>query len=169
MMSFELAREEDIDELMQILEQAKINMERQNIYQWNQQYPNRLVMLSDIEKEELYVLKDKRNSIVCMGTFSESPIKEMSFSAEESAIFIKRLTVKASACGQGLARELIDKYMNKYCLRAKIFYSATNHTNLPMQRLLEKMNFSVLETFVIKERAAYGNFRLYCKKVGDID
>lgn len=168
-MKFEVVTAQHIDELVQILEEAKVNMERQNIYQWNNQYPDRKLILSDIDKQELYILKDRTETIVCMGTFSESSIKEITIPIDTSAVFIKRLIVKANTCGQGLAKELIDKYIDKCKLKGRELYSCTNHTNLPMQRVLEKMNFRVVESFVIEERKTYGKFHLYYKKVGRID
>ncbi|MDH6365938.1 MULTISPECIES: GNAT family N-acetyltransferase [unclassified Breznakia] len=166
-MKFEIAIIQDLVELTELLENAKVEMETHHIYQWNQKYPNRNSIVNDIENEELYILKNDENQIVCMGTFTKNAIQGIQTKAVNDAIFIKRLIVKRDACGKGLSRELIDSFIKEKNIHDVDLYSCTNHTNIPMQKVLEKMNFVNIEAFTIKERTTYGPFYLYYMKAGE--
>lgn len=52
---FSLAKIEDVDEIILLFENAIDNMNRQSIFQWDEVYPNREVILADIESRTMYV------------------------------------------------------------------------------------------------------------------
>ena len=53
--NYRLADVKDIDEITDIISLAVKEMEKDNIYQWDEVYPTRTDFLDDIEKKYLYV------------------------------------------------------------------------------------------------------------------
>lgn len=63
--NYRLADVKDIDEITDIISLAVKEMEKDNIYQWDEVYPTRTDFLDDIEKKNLYVgLIDEKISVV---------------------------------------------------------------------------------------------------------
>ena len=63
--NYRLADVKDIDEITEIISLAVKEMEKDNIYQWDEVYPTRTDFLDDIEKKYLYVgLIDEKISVV---------------------------------------------------------------------------------------------------------
>lgn len=63
--NYRLADVKDIDEITEIISLAVKEMEKDNIYQWDEVYPTRTDFLGDIEKKYLYVgLIDEKISVV---------------------------------------------------------------------------------------------------------
>ena len=56
-----IANENDISEIMEIVEKAKIYMKVNKIDQWSENYPNEDVFLTDLKENRLYVAEiDKK-------------------------------------------------------------------------------------------------------------
>ena len=54
-----IAKENDIAEIMEIVENAKIYMKENKINQWSENYPNEDVFLADLKENRLYVAEIK--------------------------------------------------------------------------------------------------------------
>lgn len=54
-MIYRLARENDIEEICNLIKNAIVYMERYNIFQWDNLYPTKEDFLSDIKKQQLFV------------------------------------------------------------------------------------------------------------------
>lgn len=54
-MVYRLAGESDIEEICNLIKNATVNMERNNIFQWDNVYPTKEDFLSDIKKQQLFV------------------------------------------------------------------------------------------------------------------
>ena len=54
-MLYRQAKEQDIDSICMLIKDAIINMEKHNIFQWDNLYPNKEDFMEDIRKGELYV------------------------------------------------------------------------------------------------------------------
>lgn len=54
-MVYRLAGESDIEEICSLIKNAVANMERDNIFQWDNLYPTKEDFLSDMEKQQLFV------------------------------------------------------------------------------------------------------------------
>lgn len=46
---------EDLNDVYQVFQDAIIEMKRNKISQWDEQYPNRDILMDDIEKQQLYI------------------------------------------------------------------------------------------------------------------
>ncbi|MDD6194285.1 MAG: N-acetyltransferase, partial [Lachnospiraceae bacterium] len=57
-MEYRLAREDDIDEIVLLINKAIIEMEKNGIHQWDERYPTRGDFLEDIIKKTLYMVFD---------------------------------------------------------------------------------------------------------------
>lgn len=54
-LQFRQAKKEDIDEIFSVYRNAVKEMERNNIFQWDEIYPNREILYNDIIKEQMYM------------------------------------------------------------------------------------------------------------------
>ena len=54
-MIYRLAEESDVEEICDLVKNAIVNMERNNIFQWDNIYPTKEDFLSDIKKRQLFV------------------------------------------------------------------------------------------------------------------
>lgn len=75
---FSLAKIEDIDEIILLFENAVDNMNRQSIFQWDEVYPNREVILADIESRTMYVGRngEKIASVFVINQYCDDEYKD---------------------------------------------------------------------------------------------
>ncbi len=112
-------------------------MNRREILQWADTYPSLEILAKDIEKKELFVLKDEHKNIVSAGVLSVDSLSNVS--KEYHGIrTIQRLVARPSQAGQGFGRQWINSCLEQQCDEGETVLSITNHTNLPMQRLFAK-------------------------------
>lgn len=142
-----LAKETDLDSLNVILQQAKTLLARHRVDQWNANYPDREDFLSDMAKNECYVL-------VCEGvvgaffTLSEAPeagyaaITDGKWSSDEPYTTLHRCAVSEKWRGTGLSDRIISECeqmtlnMGRHVLRVD-----THKKNKAMQSLLIRNGF----------------------------
>ena len=58
-MNFRKTTEKDLDSVIKIIDEAKEFLKINNIDQWQNGYPNKEVILRDIENDHSYVLDDE--------------------------------------------------------------------------------------------------------------
>lgn len=134
------AKEKELDQIMEIYEQAKIFMkEHGNATQWQDGYPSRELILHEIVQGNQYVCEEEGELAatfsLCKGpdpTYQE--IWEGQWLNDDPYKVLHRL---ASMGGKGAG---------EFCLRWSIAQSRelrvdTHEENLPMQRLLKKNGF----------------------------
>ncbi len=102
---------EDIDSILKITKACAKYMISNNIFQWNENYPNKLAFENDIKRKELYVLKIDSVIMACIviTAFKDEeyrPIKWLS--KDENNIYIHRLAVHPKYQGKGIAQQLMD-------------------------------------------------------------
>ncbi|PDZ09898.1 GNAT family N-acetyltransferase [Bacillus pseudomycoides] len=61
--SLETEKNKNLDKIEKLFLDCRLDLENQNIYQWNDSYPNRAYFTEKIENRELYVLKNKTELI----------------------------------------------------------------------------------------------------------
>lgn len=133
---------EDIDTILHIYEIAKRYMvESGNPNQWNGTYPERKLLLQDIEKEQLYVYKEDS---VIHGVFAyimgDDPtyayIEDGAWLNEEPYGTIHRLASDGEV--KGIFKSCVD-----FCLeKCENLRADTHNDNHTMQHLLEKHGFN---------------------------
>ena len=136
-----LAKEEDLPRIMEIYDIAKAYMRASgNPNQWNGAYPDPETLLTDIEKQRLYVYKkDGRIHGVFMLLLEEEPtysyIEDGSWREETPYGTIHRLA------GDGEVKGLFAKCV-AFCEKKVLYLRADTHfDNYTMQHLLEKNGF----------------------------
>lgn len=100
----------DIDKLMEITKACAIYMINNNIFQWNEFYPNKNAFLNDFERDELYVLELDDTLIGCItiSTFMDEEYDTISWLTEnKNNIYIHRLAVHPNQQGKGYAQKLM--------------------------------------------------------------
>ena len=101
----------DIDSLMNLTKACAAFMIKNNIYQWNEHYPNRKAFKNDIFRKELYVLELNNTIIGCVtiSTFMDEEYKEVNWlTPNKNNIYIHRLAIHPKHQGKGFAQQLMD-------------------------------------------------------------
>ena len=157
----------DIDSLMPIFNEARATIAALGIDQWQNGYPNREVILSDIDKEQSYcVLSDGE----IIGTFALIEDGETTYdnifdgkwltgNCKEHYFAIHRVAISVKSRGMGVSTAIIDyctdaaRKANKASLRID-----THRGNIVMRKMLEKHGFTHCGTIYLEsgdERVAY--------------
>lgn len=137
-------KNEDIDHVMHIINQAKTYLKDHHINQWQDGYPNEDMILHDIKNDEAYVLENDGKIVgTCMVSIHGDPCYNYidgKWLLNSPYICIHRIAVAEEYKGQGLAKNILDQaialYPNYYSLRMD-----THDHNISMQRFLEKYGF----------------------------
>lgn len=136
------AREEDLDTILHVYECAKQYMIASgNPNQWNGSYPERELLLHDIEKRQLYVYKkDGKIHAVFAYITGKDPtygyIEDGQWLNEEPYGTIHRLASDGGV--KGIFKKCVD-----FCFgKCENLRADTHHDNHTMQHLLEKHGFS---------------------------
>lgn len=149
MIAFRHSAAEDVDAMDQIVTDAVCLLGRQGIDQWQKGYPNRALLVSDIEHGIGYVLTDDDKVVaLCAVTFTEEPSylhisngKWLTGNATSYAT-IHRMAVDATLRGKGYASHLFSA-VEKMAAEKGInsIRIDTHEQNHSMQRALEKSGF----------------------------
>ena len=142
------AKIKDIVPVMRITDACGQHLIRQEIYQWNDQYPRQDIFEKDIERGELYVIEKDDEIIGCMVM---TQIKDVEYNPVEwlsedgNNIYIHRLAVHPDHQGKGYARELMDfaEDLAKTEIRHSIRLD-TFSKNIRNQRFYEKRGYKRL-------------------------
>ena len=133
----------DIDTILNLTKACAADMIQQNIFQWNEFYPNAEAFRKDIKRSECYVLEIENNIIGCITVttlMDEEYIPVEWLTANKNNIYIHRLAVHPKHQGKGYAQELIqfaEQYAkeNKYqSIRLDTF--SQNKRNVKFYELL---------------------------------
>jgi len=110
-MSIILAQETDTLEVIQLLKRCALELQKQHIFQWNEQYPSINIIEKDISLQQLYLLKSGTKII---GTIVLTSIKDKEYDAitwknnAHKALYIHRLAVDPTEQQKGYAQQLMD-------------------------------------------------------------
>ena len=102
---------EDVIEILKITKACALHMINQNIFQWNEHYPNAKAFENDINKGECFVL-EKENTIIGCITISTImdeeyiPIEWLTPNGDN--IYVHRLAVHPDFQGNGYAQRLLS-------------------------------------------------------------
>ena len=109
-MLIRLAKEEDLPNVIDLYRQCKADMDRQEIYQWTDKYPNRQIFIKDIQNKTLFLLFYE-NDLLGAINISEEQEKEYESLAwefgDEKVLVIHRLAILPKEQGKGYAQLLM--------------------------------------------------------------
>lgn len=104
------ATKEDIHGILQITKACAVHMIKNNIYQWNEFYPNENAFLKDIERNELYVLENQNlliGSITISKFMDEEYLPVSWLTPNENNMYIHRLAVLPEQQSHGYAQKMM--------------------------------------------------------------
>lgn len=105
-----IATPSDIDALLNITKACAKHMISNNIFQWNEHYPNKSAFENDVQRNELYVLEDASKLIGCIviSTHMDEEYKPIKWLTEnKNNIYIHRVAVHPKYQGKGYAQQLM--------------------------------------------------------------
>ena len=146
-MKIELSTRENLKDILNIINQAKLYMKENGINQWNEDYPKIESLENDILNKNSYVVKDN-NKII--GTFvlifgDEKSYQKIEGSWKTDLPYgtLHRVAIDNSYKGKGVASFILDFAENM--AREKNIFSLridTHRDNISMRRFIEKSNFN---------------------------
>jgi len=106
-----LAKLSEIEEILAITRACAAKMISENIFQWNEHYPNKSAFEKDVERNELYILeinKHVRGTIVISTLMDEEYLPIEWLTKNQNNIYIHRLAIHPELQGKGHAQQLMD-------------------------------------------------------------
>lgn len=105
----------DIIQASKVLEEVKKHMINEGIDQWDQAYPNKLVLIQDIDKEEAFIYEEEGELLAYMvlNERCDEEYKELNWKTGLPFLVIHRLFVKPTVQGKGISSKMI-RYAEQY-------------------------------------------------------
>lgn len=106
-----LAKKTEIPMILAITKACAKDMIRQNIFQWNEEYPSKDAFENDIKRNELYVFISDGTIIGCMvltPTMDTEYIPINWLTVNDNNLYIHRLAIHPEKQGEGFAQILMD-------------------------------------------------------------
>ena len=181
-MNFRKSTFDDVDRILEIIEKAKIELNKLGLDQWQNGYPNKKVIENDVKNGISYVLEDiekngnelkSENFTKILGTIVLSPKKEEPYSkiegkwiTDDDYIVIHRLAVDSETKNKGIATKILE-FLEKECIKNKILSikADTHENNEPMKRFLEKNGFSYCGVIYLDKEPDVGEKRIAYEKI----
>lgn len=155
---------EDVNNIMQIIDEAKEALKEQGIDQWQDGYPNADVIRNDILNNYSYVFI-KNNEIVATlavsfdGEKTYDKIYDGNWITNGEFAVIHRIAISNKHKGIGIASEIIkmveDICLDKYVHSIKV---DTHEFNIPMQKLLNKNDFKYCGVIYLEDKSKRVDF-----------
>jgi len=132
----------DLDSLVQIAEETVAIMNENHLPQWGPEYPRRPHFLRDIEAGVGFVKTEGDLVIGYAALTSEEPLYEAIDWKFNEGLVVHRVMVAPSARLKGTATALFDfAVAHAKALNLEAIHVDTHPANMPMQRLLRRMQF----------------------------
>ncbi|MGG7325823.1 GNAT family N-acetyltransferase [Clostridium baratii] len=150
---------EDINNIMQIIDEAKEALKEQGIDQWQNGYPNADVIRNDILNNDSYVFI-KNNEIVATSAVSfdgektYDKIYDGNWISNDEFAVIHRIAISNKYKGTGIASEII-KMIEAICLDKNVHSIKvdTHEFNIAMQKLLKKNDFKYCGVIYLEDKS----------------
>ena len=116
-MNYTKADINQLDDIFSVYQKAIITMEKNNIHQWDDIYPDKAVLAEDITKEQLYIGFEGSDIAVCFVLSEEcdEEYKNGDWKYPEARFkVIHRLCVDPDFQNQGIAAKTLE-YIEKLC------------------------------------------------------
>ena len=111
MIKIELAEINDLNDIMKMIHDCANDLIGKNIFQWNEKYPSRDIFLSDIEKKNLFILKNNSGIIGCIALSHEKDIEYNNvkwLTKDDKNLYVHRLAVDPKFQKKGIGKLLMD-------------------------------------------------------------
>lgn len=101
----------NIDEIFQVYQDAKEELDKKDIFQWTNNYPTLSIIENDLKKDSLFVLKNNEKIIgaICINEEQEFEYKKIKWKYNQSKVLIiHRLVIDPKYQGKGYAKIVMD-------------------------------------------------------------
>lgn len=141
-----LAKEKDINEILEVINEGKKTLAEKKIAQWGNGYPGREVIMKDIENNEFYVMELDGELVAVMSLITEPDSSYDTLRGEAwqrvSYTAVHRLAVSREYMGNGYAQMMLEFAIEK---TAELGYESmridTHQDNLAIIKIAEKLGF----------------------------
>lgn len=142
---FRKAGHSDTDRIMEIMQQAKDQMKRLGSCQWNENYPARENIITDIGNDEGYVF-EKEGTVIAYGviSFTEEDVYRQinTWTTDDKYLVVHRLAVADEAKHQGLGKRFMLKAEDVARQRGVNFFRVdTKYDNNYMLSIFKSLGF----------------------------
>lgn len=159
---FRLAKISEAFEIWQILKDAIQRRKEDGSNQWQDGYPNMDVVKNDIERKIGFVLTQNDNIIgytaIIINDEPDYINIEGKWLTNQEFMVYHRVAISKKFLAKGMAKKMM-KLIEEYALSKNIYSlkADTNHDNIPMLKIFEKMGYSFCGTVHIRQspRKAY--------------
>ena len=110
-MAISLAHPSDSKEIKTLTESCAVAMQQKDIFQWNEHYPSLEKLEADVQKKELYVLKEDeevKGIIVLTNLMDEEYIPIEWLTESGNNLYIHRLATHPDVWGKGCGQALMN-------------------------------------------------------------
>ena len=146
-MNLRLSNEKDLIEIMNIIDEGKKFLKNNKVDQWQNGYPNKEVILNDINKNESYVIENNgevvgTTALSFAGEKNYDKIYEGKWISNGPYAVIHRIAVSKVKGLKNIGTEILKK-SEELCISNGInnIKIDTHEDNIPMQKLLLKNNY----------------------------
>jgi GNAT superfamily N-acetyltransferase len=161
-MNLRKARVSDAPTIWSILQEAIEQRKQEGSRQWQDGYPNEQTVQDDIAKEYAHVLVDENVIVAYVAIiFDGEPAYEAiegEWLTYSDYVAVHRVATSNAVKGKGVATQLLQ-LLEPFCLERKVYSIKldTNFDNLPMLRILSKLNYTYCGEIFFKgaSRKAY--------------
>ena len=162
----------DIDAMMEVIDSGKELLKGMGIDQWQKGYPNRELLVSDVEAGIGYVIEDADRVVgVCAVTFTDEEsyrgLRNGAWLTPEGSVnaAIHRGAIAKDSRGQGLTSFLFSAVEDMARKQGAVSMRADTHPeNSGMRRSLEKAGFVRCGEIVLSDGAEAGDMRVAYEK-----
>tara|TARA_B100000768_G_C11283255_1_gene380031 strand:+ start:75 stop:578 length:504 start_codon:yes stop_codon:yes gene_type:complete len=118
-MTIRLAKDDDIKRVVEITNACANHMISKNIFQWDENYPNKEVFDQDITDNTLYIIENMSKILgcICISIKIDDVYKNVNWlTPNNKNVFLHRLAIHPDFQGQGLALKLME-YAEEYTIK----------------------------------------------------
>ncbi|MEG0371295.1 MAG: GNAT family N-acetyltransferase [Clostridium sp.] len=145
------ANRDNLNEIMEVLKETVNSMNTEGLYQWNESYPNKNILLNDIDKEELFIKADgnRVKGFVVLNQLDDKDYNKLNWKHDvKESLIVHRLCVAPKFQGNGVAKELMEfifEYakINKY-EAIRLDTSVENTKSIGMYEKLGYVNVGII-------------------------
>lgn len=144
---FRKAQLHEIAPIWEILQHAILRRKLEGSQQWQDGYPNPVVIQNDIDKGHGFVLLDEETIIgYCAVLLNDEPAYagiEGSWLTNDDFVVIHRVAIAEQYLGKALAKIIIG-FVEDFALQNNIYSvkADTNFDNIPMMKTFENLGYS---------------------------
>jgi len=151
-----IAQFNDCQNILALINDGKRQMAAAGITQWDDSYPNKEVILKDIEHQKLWIYGEAFDACVTISRVTDTT-------------FIQRLVVSSSHQRNGIARFILNDIIKNEELKSEItkIKISTNTSNIPIKNLVTSLNFIPCRKYEIAGRERFGTFIEYIHPINN--